>query len=189
MDACVCKNGVTGQAWCSFMRWPEVCLNPSNTGEHVAYIPVLILTLTGAFSRSSIPAESRCHFSCLLHLQLATVWVACCYRFDTISPRCLESAHTLASSKLACESVFVPVVCVWRIKGQRCKGERTGVKNPEGLVFFSDHFFPSVLYLLFSLPLLTLFCLSPVREELLFIWTSIVQIWEAVIFFYPWIFS
>lgn len=69
MDVYVCKNGVTGRARCRcrarFMRRPEVCLDPSTTGEHVAYIPAVSSTLTGSLSLSlslsHTPNESRCH--------------------------------------------------------------------------------------------------------------------------------
>lgn len=46
------KMGSHGRAGCSFMRWLVVCLDASNTGEHVAYIPALRPTLTRSFSPS-----------------------------------------------------------------------------------------------------------------------------------------
>lgn len=94
------------------MRWLEVCLGPSTTGENVAYIPALGPTLAWSLFSSPIPPERRCHRSCLKHKQLATVRVACSYRFDTFSPGCLQSAETQASSKLACKAVYLCLQCV-----------------------------------------------------------------------------
>lgn len=115
------KNGVTGRARCrcrgSFMWRPEVCLDPSTTGEHMAYIPAVRPVLLSFSYRNS---EQVSLFLPQTPAQLATIRVACSYRSETVSPGCLQSA----SSKLACKAVLWVWACsvqyVWKNNTVRC---------------------------------------------------------------------
>ena len=102
------------------MRWLDVRLGPSTTGEHVAYIPVvrptshrvpLSLSLSQLRAGVTLPALNT------------SSWLWFGWHVATGLTHSLQVVYSLlkklASSELACKAVFVPVVCVWRNKGVR----------------------------------------------------------------------
>lgn len=139
----------------------------------MAYFPARRVDHTRSFSPSPKPSESRCHYSCLKYKQLAMVWVACSCRFGTFS---MASIVWWNTSKLL--TWMQGCVCGVSVQKQRSEirwRAKTGLTNTEALVFlkaFSSPQLYSLLFLLFSLPLLMLVCLFLVRAELLFICTK-----------------
>lgn len=164
MDVCVCTNGVTGWAGCSFMRWLVVCLERSNTGEHVAYIPAVRPTLTRSFSPSlragvTVPALNT---------------NSCSYRSDGLSRFSTVCSNT-SSQQISMR------VCLFVEKKELDVGRRENKGNKYwGPCFSSNHFFLSVLPL-YSPP--TYPCLFVVGGELL--WTFVVPPGESFAFFSP----
>lgn len=160
------------------MRRPEVCLDPSTTREHVAYIPAVRPTLTGSFSPSPIATQSRCHCSCLKHQHS---WPRSGWHVATGLKQSLQVVYSLlaANSHARLCFEFGPAVC------SMC-GETTQWDVP---LFFSHHFPPIVIYplfLWFSLPLLILVSFCSERSCFqLDLYSVQVQIEEAVIFFSP----
>lgn len=172
MDVCVCKNRVTGRVWCRFMRWLEVCLDPSSTGG--ARGPTFLrwgLPSPGP----PLPLLSQLRAGVTVPALNASSWPRSGWHVATGLTQSLKVVYSLlASSKLKCQDV-----CLWRNNRGRC--ERRETRESKGNKHWGPCFsqptsslqYFTLLFLLFSLPLLILVGLFLVREELLFIWTSI----------------